>query len=131
METSLREADILQVWDFWNDCNIVNHRELAKLKGVINGRLEFYTATELCQAIRNYKDVLSSERHWFSYTWTLKQFLSQTNALDNFMNRETALNRYRRGPQTKFQQEDESVEGDADFYRSINMEDFNCPGEGK
>lgn len=120
-----REKDVLHVWDFWNECNIVKHRDLSKFSGVIKGRLNFYTVSELCEAIRNYKDILVSERHWFTYTWTLDQFLSRKNALDNFIDRETALNRYRRC-KTIFDSEQEEEDG-ADFYRAINKEQFNCP----
>ena len=121
-----REKEVLIVFEFWNDSEIIKHREISKFRGVINGRLNFYTCTELCQAIRNYKDILHSERHWFTYTWTLKEFLSRTNALDNFIDREAALNKYKKRTPTIF--EESEAEGDgADFYRQLNKESFDCP----
>jgi len=128
-EESLRDSEILQVWDFWNDLNIIRHRDISKYSGAINGRLRFYSVSELCQAIQNYNDILHSDRHWFSYRWTLDQFLSRKNALDNFVDREIALNNYKKG-RTRFG-DDQPEDNGADFYRAINNENFNCPEEGK
>lgn len=123
METP--EKDVLHVWEFWNDCCIIKHREYPRFAPTIRARLHYYSVSELCQAIRNYKDILVSERHWFSYAWTLKEFLTRPSGLDNFLNREVALNKYRKG-RIKF--DDEHAEEDsADFYRTINRERFNCP----
>ena len=130
MDTENKERDVLKVWEFWNDCAIIKHREIRRYAPTIRGRLEFYSVSELCQAIRNYKDILVSERHWFSYAWTLKDFLMRPNGLDNFMDREVALNKYSMTKRTKF--EDDHVEDDgAEFYRAINKEEFNAPEEGK
>jgi len=121
-----REAEIFHVWDFWNDSNIVKHRDLSKFKGVINGRLNFYSVSELCKAIQNYNDILHSDRHYFSYRWTLDQFLSRKNALDCFVDREIALEKYSIKKKTRFE-DDQTEDESADFYRSINREEFNCP----
>lgn len=120
-----REKEILVVWEFWNECSIIKHRDMSKFRGVINGRLNFYSASELCEAMRNYKDILTSERHWFTYTWSLDQFLSRKNALDNFVDREVALNKYKKRKPREFE-EDEGEEG-ANFYRAINNEEFGAP----
>ena len=125
-----KEKDILVVWEFWNDSKIIQHRDLSKFAPTINGRLNFYTCTELCQAIRNYKDILTSDRHWFSYLWSLDQFLSRKNALDNFIDREVALNKYSRRKRTDFETED-TGDDSADFYRAINKEEFDCPRRDK
>ena len=120
-----KEQDVLQVWEFWNECSIVKHRRLDKFSGCISAALTYYSVSELCQAMRNYKDILVSERHWFSYAWTLDQFLGRKNALDNFMDREVALNNYSKD-RTKFE-DDQTEEDGADFYRAINKEEFNAP----
>jgi len=126
-EASLRDVEILMVWDFWNESNIIRHRDLSKFSGAINGRLRFYSVSELCEAIRNYNDILHSDRHWFSYRWTLDQFLTRKNALDNFVDREIALNKYKKG---RIRFEDDQTEDDgADFYRALNKERFDCPGD--
>jgi len=126
-EKSLGDAEIHQVWDFWNDCEIVKHRDLSKFRGAINGRLRFYSASELCEAIQNYNDILHSDRHWFSYRWTLDQFLTRKSALDNFIDREIALTKYKKG-RIQFEDEDRGQDDGAEFYRAINREDFNSPG---
>ncbi len=126
LETESRERNVLKVWEFWNECAIIQHREIRRYAPTIRGRLEFYSVSELCQAIRNYKDILVSERHWFNYAWTLKDFLMRPNGLDNFLDREVALNKYKKG-RLKFD-DDSGVENDgADFYKAINKEEFNAP----
>jgi len=119
------DEEVRFVFDFWNDSEIIKHRELPKFAPTIRARLVYYTREELCNAIRNYKDILVSERHWFTYTWTLKEFLSRTNALDNFIDREAALNKYAKRKPTEFDAEENS--DTADFYRDINKENFDCP----
>lgn len=125
MESETLERDVLHVWEFWNDCSIIKHRRLDKFAPCIRGALTYYSVSELCQAMRTYKDILVSDRHWFNFTWSLDLFLGRKNALDCFMDRETALARYKRG-RPKF--EDDQTEDDgADFYRAINKEEFNAP----
>lgn len=124
--TVTKEKDVLHVWDFWNECSIIKHRRFDKFAPCIRGALTYYSVSELCQAMRNYKDILVSERHWFSYAWSLDQFLGRKNALDSFLDREVALTKYSRTSRAKF--EDDSVEDDgADFYRAIANEEFNAP----
>lgn len=89
-----KPKDIYRIFDFWNKQNIKNHREINKFEKCINARLEFYKAEEIIQAIKNYKDILVSDNHFFTYEWTLKQFLNQTNGLDNFIDREKASKNY-------------------------------------
>jgi len=120
------EKDILVVWEFWNGSEIIKHRDFSKFAPVIKGRLQYYSATELCQAIRNYKDILVSERHWFTYTWTLKDFLSRTNGLDCFLDREAALSRYRKKAPTEFESSSSEIDG-AEFYRDLNKEQVDSP----
>jgi hypothetical protein len=124
VDTETIERDVLKVWEFWNECSIVKHREFKRFEPTIRGRLRYYSVSELCQAIRNYKDILVSERHWFSYAWTLKDFLLRPNALDNFVDREVALNKYRR---RKIMFDDDQADDGADFYKAINKEEFGAP----
>jgi len=133
MEKSLQNAgslekDVFHIWQLWNECEIIKHRELPRFAPTIRARLAYYSVSEICQSIRNYKDILVSERHWFNYAWTLKEFLTRPNGLDNFLDREVALNKYRKG-RNNFG--DEVEDDGADFYRAINKERFDCPEEDK
>lgn len=125
IESETLERDVLHVWEFWNDCSIIKHRRLDKFAPCIRGALTYYSVSELCQAMRTYKDILVSDRHWFNYAWTLDQFLDRKNALDNFLDREGALNKYAKRKPTQFERED-TADG-AEFYKAINKEEFNAP----
>lgn len=89
-----KSKDIYKIFEFWNSQNIQNHREINKFEKCINARLKFYTEEEIIQAIKNYKDILDSDNHFYSYAWSLKRFLTQTNGLDNFIDRERASKNY-------------------------------------
>lgn len=77
------ESDSTQIFNHWNAQNIIQHRKLTdKVKRSINGALANYSQAEIVQAIDNYARILSSKDHWFSWKWTLKDFLER--GLDKF-----------------------------------------------
>jgi len=94
IKESIKE-NIYKIFKFWNDQNITVHREIEKFKPYINARLKSYTPEEITQAIKNYKDILESPDHFFSYEWTLEEFLTRKNGLDKFMDREKAFRNYK------------------------------------
>jgi len=102
----------IQVFDFWNDQKIINHREPEKFKSCINARLQNYSVEELCQAIKNYGDILKSEEHFFSHHWTLSDFLNRKSGLDRFLDREVALKNFQKNgsPITPFEPPKEETE---------------------
>lgn len=120
-DTRSQKMQVLHVWIFWNESNIIKHRDLSQFYGVISSRLKFYSVFELCHAIRNYKDILTSDQHWFTYRWTLNQFLSPKKGLDNFINREAALYNYSIKKNTKFE-DGQAQEDKAEFYSAIRRE---------
>jgi hypothetical protein len=86
---------IYRVFDFWNEQNIIQHRDINKFVSCINACLKNYSVDEITGAIKNYRDVLTSSEHFFSYRWALSEFLSRKNGLDKFMDREIAFRNYR------------------------------------
>jgi len=95
---SIKESikkNIYKIFNFWNDQNITVHREIERSKSSINARLKSYSPEEIIQAIKNYKDILESPDHFFSYEWTLEEFLTRKNGLDKFMDREKAFKNFR------------------------------------
>jgi hypothetical protein len=72
------------IFDHWNEAKIIQHRVLSeKVKRAINGALASYSQDEIVQAIDNYAKILASPAHWFSYKWTLGDFLQR--GLDKFI----------------------------------------------
>jgi len=86
----------IQVFQFWNAQKITVHREPEKFKSCINARLEYYTVEELCRGIKIYADILNSQDHFFSYRWSLSDFLTRKNGLDQFIDREVAFENFRK-----------------------------------
>lgn len=86
----------IDIFNFWNDQKIIVHREPEKFKFGINHQLKFYKVEELCRSIKNYADILNSPDHFFSYRWTLSDFLFRKNGLDQFMDRDAAFANFRK-----------------------------------
>jgi hypothetical protein len=90
---SIKESnkDIYRIFKFWNSQKIIQHREFEKFKPHIQAKLKSYTMEEIIVAIQVYKKVLDSPDHYFTHEWTLKQFLTQANGMDRFLNEDKAL----------------------------------------
>ena len=73
------KEQIEEIFNHWNYKNIITHRKLTdKVKGKINAKLkEGYSIEEVKQAMDNYCLILSGEEYFFSYRWTLEEFLQK------------------------------------------------------
>lgn len=47
----------------------------------INARLKEYSLEELLKAIDNYHEVLTNEKYFWSYKWTLQDFMKPNNVV--------------------------------------------------
>ena len=78
-------ANEREIFEFWNRQKIIRHREFERFKPHIKKRLRKYTKEEIKQAIANYALVLKSKEYFWSYKWSLDQFLTRKNGLDRFL----------------------------------------------
>lgn len=78
-------ANEREIFEFWNKQGIIRHREFERFKPHIKKRLRKYTKEEIKQAIANYALVLKSKEYFWSYKWSLDQFLTRKNGLDRFL----------------------------------------------
>lgn len=94
-KTKTKQDHIYSVFDHWNTKNIIKHKKLTdKLASHINARLkDGYTADEIIGAIDNYATVLHGEDYFWTYKWTLEQFL--TRGLDRFRSENKPLDNFR------------------------------------
>jgi hypothetical protein len=77
------------VFEHWNSKNIIKHRTLNdKTKRSINAKLKNYTSEEICQAIDNYAAIVHDDKYFFTYKWTLHEFLQR--GFETFLIREVA-----------------------------------------
>lgn len=66
------------IFNFWNDKEIIVHRSLTtKIEKAIDKALKEYTVEEIKQAIDNYNTVIKDNEYFFSYKWTLIEFLTR------------------------------------------------------
>lgn len=96
-EDKLREDIYTCVFDFWNQQEIIKHKEISpKIKQAINGALKNKKTPEMIvEAITNYAYVVKSKDHYFSHKWTLEdfiqrglsKFLPEADPLENFKNK--------------------------------------------
>lgn len=69
---------IESVFEFWNKQNIIQHRKLTeKIKSKIRSALREYTLEEIQTAIKKYNQVLKGEDYFWTYKWTLPDFLAR------------------------------------------------------
>lgn len=81
------------IFDYWNKQKITVHRQLNdKIKRKINSALRNYSVKEIKTAIDNYSLILKSNDYYWTYKWTLIDFLQR--GLEKFLNWETAKNNY-------------------------------------
>lgn len=84
---------ILNIYTVWNEQKIIQHKKPTDdIKRAITTSLVDYSEEEICQAIRNYAEILQSDIYYFKYSWTLKDFLKR--GLPKFLDLEIAKKNY-------------------------------------
>lgn len=78
-------GDVREVFEHWNRCKIVQHRDISKFKSQIIACLKLYSIDEIKQAMSNYAKILKSDQYFWTYKWGLYEFLTQKNGLDKFL----------------------------------------------
>lgn len=74
-----------QIFDFWNECNIIKHREMTdNIKKAITKALKTYTREDICKYIKRYAIVLEDDKYFFNYKWTLIDFLNRKDGISSF-----------------------------------------------
>ena len=66
------------IFEHWNSKKIIVHKKLTdKIKRKIRGALNTYSPDEIKKAIDNYSTVLTSDEYYWTYKWTLEDFLQR------------------------------------------------------
>lgn len=74
-----------ELFALWNSQNIITHRDFEKFKPHLTEALKTYSLDEIKAAVVNYAIVLAGDDYFFSYRWTLDQFLTRKNGIDRFL----------------------------------------------
>lgn len=78
--------ELQELFDFWNSKGIVVHRTInEKMVKVLKKALDLYGQAQIKQAIENYSIVLSDSTYYFKTRWTIGDFVTQSNALPDFL----------------------------------------------
>lgn len=93
--TKQHNTIIDSIFSLWNEQKIITHKQLSSdMIRAISKALNELSLEEISQAIRNYSEIINSDGlYWFSYRWTLKDFLAR--GLDKFRDLEVAKQNYR------------------------------------
>jgi predicted phage replisome organizer len=66
------------IFEFWNSKNIIHHKKLSdKARRKIKTLSESYSLDEFKKAIANYEQILHDPKYYWTYVWTLDDFLTR------------------------------------------------------
>ena len=115
-KNSTKSNSIRDIYNFWNTQNIIKHRKLnSKMRNKINSTLKEYTSGEIKQSIKNYAEILNDKKYWFSYRWTIDEFLHR--GLEKFMDSEIAKQNYINRDYKEQKVEGKSIYDNMETYR--------------
>lgn len=84
-ESEKVSPSIQSVFNFWNEQNIIVHRELtAPLITAIKKAVAEYSESSVKEFIKRYKTVLDDRSYFFSYKWSLLDFLTRKSGIAAF-----------------------------------------------
>ena len=74
-----------EIFNYWNSKKIIKHKDITPvIKKEVMKVLKKYSAEDVKQAIDLYSEILKSE-FYFSYKWSLSDFLKRNNGISTFM----------------------------------------------
>lgn len=76
---------VLRIYEFWNKKGIIPHKALTKeMNSAVENALKSYSEEEIKAYIDRYAECLKDKEYFFSYKWTLAQFLSRKDGISSF-----------------------------------------------
>jgi len=96
-DSTKNKEDIYTLYEHWNNQKIINHRRMTeKMKRSSRARLKDYTLEELKKAIDNYKEILESEKYYWTHKWTYEDFMKPSNVI-KFLDEAEPFSNYLKG----------------------------------
>ena len=85
-KTVLKDDLNKKIFDYWNSKKIVVHKKFTEeIDKALTKALSYYSKEEIGHAIEHYATVYNDKNYFFSYKWTLIEFLSRKNGLPEFL----------------------------------------------
>lgn len=83
---NIYSISVQKIFSIWNQQNIVIHKELTpEINKSADKAIKLYGLDNVIIAIQRYAQVFWDKDYFFDYKWTLVKFLSQKNALPDFL----------------------------------------------
>ena len=77
---------VKDIYEYWNKKRLIKHTKLTdRMKQNILTRLKDHSVEEIKTAIDRYDEILNDRQYWLEQRWTIELFMSQKNALPNFL----------------------------------------------
>lgn len=74
--------EYIELYEYWNSLNIIKHKDFTEdMIKAMSKALKKYDIETIKTSIKNYEELLHDERHYFSYEWTLKDFMTGTKRI--------------------------------------------------
>jgi hypothetical protein len=91
---TIQDNNILAIFDYWNNQNIIIHKKLNGNESTIKTALNNYSLEELKTSIGNYAAIVNAPtgKYYWTHKWTLKDFLKR--GIDKFMDLKIAQDNY-------------------------------------
>lgn len=94
-----KDKTIYSLFEFWNTLKIIQHKKVDKFTSSLQSTLKDYSGFQVRKAMVNYAIVIKEDKYFFSYRWTLKEFL--TRGLDRFLDESKPLENFLRDKDDK------------------------------
>jgi len=106
-----------EIFDYWISLDIVAHKNLtSRQETKIRSALKDYSKEDIKKSMINYRDVLKSDKHYWTKIWTMENFLSR--GLGDFMDEAMPLESFKKFKQQQsnpaaIQEADPNYDADA------------------
>ena len=81
-----KETPEQQIFNFWNSKQLIPCTELSHyLETVISTALKSFALQDILLCIDRYSTIVNDSNYYFAHQWSLKAFISQANAMKDFL----------------------------------------------
>jgi len=99
-ETKTEDDSKERILSFWNSLRIIVHRQLTpEISKAFDKALKKWDEETITEAIRRYGIVYHDTEYFFKHKWKLENFLTQKNALPDFLDEGEKWQNYQRSQQ--------------------------------
>ena len=118
----------VEVFNAWNEAGMIIHKSMVKFQPHLKAILENNSVDECKEAIRLYQTVVNDPKYFFTYRWTLDQFLTRKNGFECFLPVNKPLEKYLNNKQSEtrgtrkrksLQKMPEALEDDKDVFDMV------------